>query len=292
MNTDLVRTLGYSKIKVYPLAFGTWPLTGLIDRITEQKAIELLQAVITHGVNLIDTADCYCLDETEHGYGERLVAKALASYPHPEHIIVATKGGFERTKGDWINNADPAYLKKAVEASLTALNVSCIELYHLHSPSPYTPFLETIEALAQLQAKGKIKYIGLSNVSLEEIKTARSMIDVASIQNQCNPFDLSSFKTGIIDYCEKNNIAFFAYSPFGGEETSYRIATHPVLLKIANEYNATPYQITLAWLLAKSPIMIPIYASVKVNHVIDNLKAVEIHLNSTTIKELDQGFGL
>ncbi len=280
------RKLGHSGLEVNPIGLGTMPLS-IQGRPSEASAIKVLQAAFESGIDFLDTADVYCLDAHDIGYCERLIAKAIRSWPGKNRIIVATKGGMERPQGAWTTNADPKHLRQACEASLKALNIESIDLYQLHAPDPNVPFSDSIAELAKLKEEGKIKHIGLSNVSVKEIKQARKLVEIVSIQNHCSLHDLIPFEDGVIEYCDKEGLAFFPYSPLGGISGKLRTANHPVISKIARNSHVNPYQIALAWLLAKSPVIIPIPGASKIESVESSAAAMHISLSPELIKAID-----
>jgi len=283
------RKLGNSEFSVNPIGLGSMPLS-LQGRPTEKEAIRVIHAALEAGMDFIDTADVYCLDQNDIGYCERLIAKALATAPQKTKVVVATKGGLERPHGAWTVNGDPQHLKRACEASLKALNVDCIDLYQWHAPDRKIPLEKSLEALIELKNSGKIKALGLSNVSRDEIIRAKKMTEIASVQNRCNPFDTEAFENGVIDYCEQSGIAFIPYSPVGGSGQKFAVAHNPPLLTLAKRLHSDPFQLVLAWFLAKSPVIIPIPGASRVESAISSAKAMELHLNPEDIKFLDQTF--
>lgn len=286
-------TIGNSDLKVTRLGFGTWPLSKE-DRPDEAKAIKVIEALLDTGINFIDTADAYCLNQKEVGYCERLVAKALKNFKSntSNSIIVATKGGCIRPHGAWEVDGSPAHLKSACEHSLKSLGVDRIDLYQLHAPDSSVPLEDSIEALAKLKEQGKIRHIGLSNVSVAEIKKAQKITEIISVQNRCNPFDISSIEDGILSYCEQNKMGFIAYSPLGGDDGKYSTATQPLLKSMGIKYRVSPFQIALAWLLTLSPQMFPIPATRHEENAIENSKALDIKLEEGEVSQLNQVFGL
>lgn len=320
---------------VNPIGLGTMPL-AINNRPQEPEAIKVIHAALDNGINFIDTADVYCLDHRDIGYCERLIAKALKTWKNKGNndnsnngnsnsgskdnkgntnkIVVATKGGLERPNGDWTVNARPEHLLKACEASLKALETDCIDLYQLHAPDASVPFADSIGALEQLQRTGKIRYIGLSNVRLNEIKEAQKIVDIVSIQNRCNIFDVRSFQDGVISYCEEQGIIFIPYSPMGGSREKSSTAKDPILLKIAEKYSKnylgehlekdsgnnlkdntqknsiTPFQILLAWFVQKSPIMLPIPGAGRIESAISSARAMDIILDEEDITAIDSLF--
>ena len=279
------RSIGRS-LSVNPIGLGTMPL-AIQGRPSEEDAIKVIHAALDSGMDFIDTADVYCLDHCDIGYAERLINKALKTWKRKNQVLVATKGGLERPNGSWTVNAHPKHLKSACEASLKALDVDCITLYQLHAPDPKIPFSDSIGALKELQKEGKIAHIGLSNVSVAELQIAQKEIEIVSVQNRCNPFDLSAFHDGTLAFCEQNALAFLPYSPMGGSYQKHLIPKNKVLIKIATAKSATPYQIVLAWFLHKSPVLIPIPGASRIESAQDSAAAMHISLSPAEITEID-----
>lgn len=282
------RKLGNTHLNVNPIGLGSAYL-AVQGRPSESDAIHIIHKALDAGMEFIDTADAYCLDDKDMGYCERLIAKALKGWQGDKPII-ATKGGVTRYNGDWGRNGRPEYLKEACNASLKALNVDCIDLYQFHAPDSEIPFSDSMGALVDLKQAGKIRHIGLSNVSVEQIKTAQKMVEITSVQNLCNPYNVESFKDGVLAYCEKVGLTFFPYSPVGGATQKHLTAEHPLLLKIAKQHEITPYQVVLVWLLVKSPAMLPIPGTSKLQTALDSAAAMKMELSSDSIKELDSTF--
>lgn len=259
-------------------------------RPPEEQALRTIHAALDAGMTLIDTADVYCRDEHDIGHNERLFAKALAERPDRDLVVLATKGGLERPAGAWTTNGRPEHLRAACEKSLQALGVSQIQLYQLHAPDDAVPFADSVGALADLRREGKIAHVGLSNVNVDEIRAARAIVPIVSVQNRCNPFDRSAWTNGVIAYCTAEDIAFLPYSPVGGGQGSRSVATNPVLTAIGARHGVSPFQVTLAWLLAKSPVMLPIPGASKPANGADSAAAMRLLLTSADEAELDRAF--
>ncbi|MCD6184422.1 MAG: aldo/keto reductase [Deltaproteobacteria bacterium] len=286
------RSIGVSDLLVRPIGLGCMPLS-LKGRFPDGYGINVLCAALDAGMNFLDTADVYCIDHTDVGHNERLIAKALREWKgNSTSIVVATKGGLERPGGAWIANAGPDHLETACEASLKALEVETITLYYLHAPDPEIPLTESVGALARLREKGKIQHIGLSNVSVADIKLASSIVPIVSVQNRCNPFDREAWQQGVISHCEQNGIAFIAYSPVGGGNGKVRSEQHPALCQIGKRYDVTPFQIALAWLLRKSSNLIAIPGANRMKSAVDSAAAMDIILTDQDMAELDHAFPL
>ncbi|MGE0786340.1 MAG: aldo/keto reductase [Sandaracinaceae bacterium] len=287
------RTFGPTGISTTVIGLGGMPLS-IGDRPDEATGVRVIHAALDAGMRLIDTADVYCLDEKDIGHNERLIAKALSSWSgDASSVLVATKGGLERPNGDWVTNGHPDHLQRACEASLKALGVDAITVYQLHAPDDDVPFAESVGALARLKEQGKIVHVGLSNVSVEAIDDARAIVPIVSVQNRCNPYDLRAWSGGVVQHCEALGIAFLPYSPVGGGRGHVRLADDVALEKIGSQYGASPYEVALAWLLAKSDAMFPIPGASKVPSATSSAKAADLSLSDTDVQVIDAhvGFG-
>ena len=280
------RALGSSKIEVAPIGLGGMPMS-IAGRPGEEDSVRVIQAALDAGMDFIDTADVYCLDDDDIGHNERLIARAIRGRTG---VVVATKGGLERPKGAWTSNGHPDHLRRACEKSLRALGVDRIDLYQLHAPDDDVPYLDSIGALAALRDEGKIAHIGLSNVSVDEIRAAVDVVPIVSVQNRCNPFDRSAWEDGVVQYCTEQGIAFLPYSPVGGGCGKRQVANNETLKAVALRHNVSPFQVALAWLLLKSPVMIPIPGASKVPNAVDSAAAMRLQLPSDDMAELDAAF--
>jgi aryl-alcohol dehydrogenase-like predicted oxidoreductase len=258
-------------------------------RPEESVAIEAVHAALDHGLTFIDTADVYCLDDRDIGHNERLFRKALAG--RKEHVIVATKGGLERKRGGaWARNAHPDHLVKACEASLKALGVESIAIYQLHAPDPEVPFADSVGALAKLHAAGKIRAVGLSNVSAQEIEQARAIVPIVSVQNRWNPGHRAPETDGVLALCTQLNIAFLPYSPFGGATGAKVLSERGKLGALAASKGMSAHRLVLAWMLAKSPVVLPIPGTRRAASILDSLAASEVVLSEAEVAEVEAAF--
>src|SRR5580658_615046 len=264
------------ELTVNRLGFGAMRLTG--DGIwgppkDPATAIAVLRRAIELGVNFIDTADSY-----GPNVSEELIADALA--PYPKDLVIATKGGWNRPgPNQWTHDASPAHLRKAIESSLKRLRVDRIGLYQLHAPDPVTPFEASVETLAELQREGKIHLVGLSNVTQEHIDRARKVVPIVSVQNRYSFADREW--DYVVDYCERNGIAFIPWFPLGAGKVAGE-----VLGRIAEAHRASPTQVALAWLLRRSPIMLPIPGTSSIEHLEQNVAAASLRLTEEEYEEL------
>lgn len=261
-----VNRLGYGAMRI--TGKGIWgPPENREESIrTVKRAVEL-------GVNFIDTADSY----GPH-ISEQLIGEALS--PYPKGVIVATKGGWERHGPFlWTHNASPAHLRKALEGSLRDLRLERIDVYQLHIPDQAVSFNASMETLAELQREGKIRHIALSNVTLEHIKRAQKIVPIVSVQNRYSFADREwDF---VLDYCDANGIAFLPWAPLAGGRKA-----HEVLESVAKRLGATAQQVSLAWLLKRSAMVLPIPGTSQVKHLEENIAAANLELPESDFREL------
>jgi len=261
---------------------------SLAGRPDEAQAIRTVHAALDAGATLIDTADAYCIDESDMGHGERLVAKALAAWPgDPDRVLVATKGGHTRPGGRWDLDGRPEYLRQACEASLRALGVEAIGLYQFHRPDPKVPFAESVGALAELKAAGKVRLVGLSNVSVDQIDQARELVEVASVQNEFSPRFRRS--EGELAFCAAQGVAFLPWSPLGGIGRGRDLGgRHRAFAEVAEAHGVSPQRVALAWELAKAPVVIPIPGASRPETISDSLAAASLRLSDDDLARLDR----
>ena len=264
------------ELAVRRLGFGAMRITG--DGIwgppkDPAAALAVLRRTVDLGVNFIDTADSY-----GPYVSEELIAKALA--PYPKDLVIATKGGWNRPGPDqWTHDASPEHLRKAVEGSLRRLRLDRIDVYQLHVPDPVVPFDSSVETLAELQAEGKIRFVALSNVTKEHIERARKIVPIVSVQNRYSFADREW--DNVVDYCERNGIAFIPWSPLRSGKVGSMI-----LGRIAKVHGKTPQQVALAWLLKRSPLMLPIPGTSSIRHLEENVQAASVRLTDKEYSEL------
>jgi aryl-alcohol dehydrogenase-like predicted oxidoreductase len=261
-----VNRLGYGAMRITGKGIFGPPADHAGALATLRRAIEL-------GVNLIDTADSY-----GPGVSESLIAEAL--YPYPAGLVIATKGGWERPgPGQWTHNASPKHLAEALEGSLKRLRVERIDIHQLHAPDNAVSFEASVEALAKLRQQGKIRHVGLSNVTREHVERARKIVPIVSVQNRYSFADRES--DFIVDHCEQNGIAFFPWAPLGQAKEA-----HDVVKRVAGDLKATPLQVALAWLLARSKVIVPIPGTSSVKHLEENVAAARLVLPQSIYDEL------
>ena len=285
MTTMPTRRLG--GLQVSAIGLGEMPMS-LAGRPDEAQSVRTIHAALDAGVTLIDTADAYCIDESEVGHGERLVARALTAWPGDrDRVLVATKGGHTREGGEWYLDGRPEHLRQACEASLRALGVEAIGLYQFHRPDPKVPFAESVGAMAELKAAGKVRLVGLSNVSVDQIKQARQLVQVASVQNEFSPRFRRS--EGELAFCAAEGIAFLPWSPLGGIGRGRDLGgRHRAFGEVAEAHGVSAQQVALAWQLAKAPAVIPIPGSSRPETITDSAAAASLRLSDDELARLDR----
>jgi pyridoxine 4-dehydrogenase len=267
-----------AELKVNRLGFGAMRITGpgvWGPPRDHAGALGVLRRAVELGVNFIDTADSY-----GPNVSEELIAEAL--YPYPKGLVIATKGGWLRPgPGQWSHDASPEHLREAVEGSLKRLRLDRIDLYQLHVPDPAVPFGASVETLAKLREQGKIRLIALSNVTREHVDRARKIVPIVSVQNRYSFADREW--DNVVDYCTENQIAFIPWFPLGAGKIAGE-----ALSQIAKSHQASPKQTALAWLLQRSPVMLPIPGTSSIEHLEENVAAASLRLDDEEFKELSR----
>jgi len=262
-------------LTVARLGFGAMRITGAGiwgPPANHDESIAVLKRAVELGVTLIDTANSY---GPEHS--ENLIAEAL--FPYPADLVIATKGGYRRTgPNQWTPQGDPQSLRAACDGSLKRLKLNRIDIYQFHVPDPAVPYEDSIGTLADLQREGKIRHIGVSNVQIDHIRRARALIKVVSVQNRYSPHDRAS--DAVVDYCEKENLAFLPWGPVG----SGKGLRGSGIAGVVNAHHATETQVAIAWLLARSPVMLPIPGTSSVAHLEENIAAAALKLTPDEFK--------
>jgi aryl-alcohol dehydrogenase-like predicted oxidoreductase len=282
------RTIG--PVTVSAIGLGGMPMS-IEGRPGEARSVRTIHAALDAGVTLIDTADAYHLHAGETGHNERLIAKALASYGgDTSDVLVATKGGHLRPgDGSWTIDSSPEHLREAAEASLKALGVDAIGLYQLHRPDRRVPYAESVGAIKDLLDAGKIRMAGISNASIERIEIARSVLgegNLVSVQNEFSPDFRSS--EAELRHCAAAGIAFLPWSPLGGIGQAAGLGDrHAAFGQIAAAHGVSPQQVTLAWMLAKAPVVIPIPGASRPESITDSAGAPELMLTPGELARLD-----
>jgi aryl-alcohol dehydrogenase-like predicted oxidoreductase len=269
---------------VFPIGLGAMKMS-LAGRQPEERSIATIHAALDAGVNLIDTADAYAIDDDDVGHNERLIAKALRG--RRDGVIVATKGGHTRPGGSWALDGRPEHLQAACEASLRALETDRIDLYQYHRPDPEVPYEDSIGALRELQDEGKVRWIGISNASVQQIDLACSIADIAAVQNQLSLEYQGPIERGEVTECERRGIAFLPWSPLGGISSAAEAAgRHAVVRAAAEAHGVSPQQVALAWLLSLSPVVIPIPGASRTESILDCIAVVELELTAEELEAI------
>src|SRR5256714_2363759 len=263
-----VRRLGFGAMRI--TGQGVWAEPG-----NRQGALAVVHRAVELGVNLIDTADAYGPEVAEN-----LIAEAL--HPYPDDLVIATKGGLVRPgPGSWEPDGRSEHLREACENSLRRLQLDRIDLYQLHAVDPKVPFEQSLEAIATLREEGKVRLVGLSNVSVDQLERALDIVPVASVQNRYNLEYRAS--EDVLEACEERGVGFIPWFPLA---TGSLARSAGALDEIAAAHDATPSQTALAWLLARSPVMLPIPGTSSVEHLEENLAAAHIALRAEEVEEL------
>lgn len=272
-------TFAIADMTVNRLGFGAMRIVGKgvwgppADR---ERSLAVLRRAVELGVNLIDTANSYGPEVSEE-----LIADAL--YPYPSDVVIATKGGLERSgPGEWHRNGHPDHLREACEGSLRRLRLERIDLYQLHAVDPAIPLAESLGELNALQNEGKIRHLGISNVDEEQLATARELSEIVSVQNRYSVVDRKS--EGVLEVCERDGLGFLPWFPLGAGDVGGR---RSAVASVAKRHGASPMQVALAWLLAKSPAMLPIPGTSSPEHLEENVAAAELELSDEDLAELE-----
>jgi aryl-alcohol dehydrogenase-like predicted oxidoreductase len=286
-DTNNIRRIG--DVEVSAIGLGGMPMS-IEGRPDKERSIATIHAALDAGITLIDTADAYHLTATDVGHNESLIAQALASYGgDTSHVLVATKGGHLRPgDGRWTVDGSPKHLFEAADASLKRLGVEAIGLYQFHRPDPETPYEDSIGAIRDLLDAGKIRLAGISNANPAQIKQANEILGgrLVSVQNQFSPAFRSSEPE--LDLCDELGIAFLPWSPLGGISNAGDLGTkHPAFHQLAAELGVSPQRLTLAWMLAKSPYVIPIPGSSRPETIRDSYAAIDLELTPDQVATLD-----
>jgi aryl-alcohol dehydrogenase-like predicted oxidoreductase len=280
---------------VPPIGFGSMLLTlphpppGVHeDPVDEGQALRTIHAALDGGARLIDTAVNYCMKASEMGRSEALAAKALATWSgDADAVLVVCKGGNRHTDDfPWVHDGSRENLRWSCETSLRALGVDVIGLYMLHAPDPKVPLAESIGALAELQAEGKIRYVGASNLGRRQLAEARQLVDIVAVENQLSPWHRAALPLAHV--CAADGIAFLSWSPLGGQSKAAHLGeTRPVFAKIGDAHGVSPQRVALAWALAQAPNIIPIPSARRPETTLDSLGAIDLRLADDELAMID-----
>lgn len=282
------REINQTGLRVSAIGLGgmRWSLQ---ERPPEAQAIAVIHRALDLGVTFIDTADSYCLDESDKHHNERLIAKALGSYSKPtDHVVVATKGGLIRPEGRWEVDANPARLRQAIRTSFAALGGKRpIQLWQLHAPDPKFALQDVLAPVAEAVREGLILHVGVSNFAVAEIEEARAHIDIVLVQNEYSLWQRLPEHDGVLDYCDREGLAFFPYRPLGGRQRIAALGDNHTVMQLAKAKGCSPHALALAWLLAKSSRIIPIPGPTRIATMQDALTAADLTLSASEIQQLE-----
>ncbi|WP_009630899.1 aldo/keto reductase [Synechocystis sp. PCC 7509] len=282
------KQLGSTDIIISAIGLGGMPMS-LSSRPEEAQSIAVIHRALDLGVTLIDTADSYCKDESDKHHNERLIAKALKEYQGNANVTIATKGGLMRPNGDWTRDGNPKHLKETIRTSFESLGgEKPIDVWQYHAPDPKYSIEESLKPAAEAVKAGLIRFVGVSNFSVEQIKRAREVVDIVSVQNQYNPWHRQPEFDGVLEYCESQNLTFLPWSPLGGSRKASKLGDIKAIASLAKNKEVSVYAIVLAWVRAKSPCIVPIPGASKVSSIEDSVKSVQVKLSLEEVQQIDK----
>jgi aryl-alcohol dehydrogenase-like predicted oxidoreductase len=283
------RQIDKTGVFVSAIGLGGMPMS-IYDRPTESQSIGVIHRALDLGITFIDTADSYCKDESDKHHNERLIYKALQTYNgDASNVIIATKGGLMRPDQNWTRNGNPEHLSETIRVSFEVFGgEKPIDIWQYHAPDPKYTIEESLTAVKQAKEAGLIRFIGVSNFSVEEIKRARDVVDIVSVQNQYNPWYRQAESDGVLEYCEDEGLTFLPWSPFGGSRRHSNLEDFPTISKLAKEKGVSVYCIVLAWLRSKSPCILPIPGASKISSIEDTVRALDVKLSEEEVQRIDR----
>jgi len=283
------KQLGKSGIFVSALGLGGMPMS-ISNRPPESQSIQVIHRALDLGITFIDTADSYCKDESDKHHNEQLIHKALSSYKGDvSQVIVATKGGLMRPNGSWTRNGSPEHLRQTIRVSFEALGgAKPIDVWQYHSPDSNYTIEESLTPVKEAVEESLIRFVGVSNFSVEQIKQARDVVDIVSVQNQYSPWERQPENDGVLKYCEQEGLTFLPWSPFGGSRRHQSLQDIPAIAQLAKEKRVSVYNIVLAWLRSKSPSILPIPGASKISSIEDSVQAINVKLSAEEVQRIDQ----
>ena len=281
------KQLGSTDITISAIGLGGMPMS-ISGRPEEAQSIEVIHRALDLGVTLIDTADSYCKDESDKHHNERLIAKALQEYQGNANVTIATKGGLMRPNGDWTRNGNPEHLKETIRTSFEALGgEKPIDIWQYHAPDTKYSIEESLKPAAEAVKSGLIRFVGVSNFSVEQIKRAREVVDIVSVQNQYNPWHRQPEFDGVLEYCDRQKLTFLPWSPLGGSRRASKLGDIKAIASMAKTKGVSVYAIVLAWVRAKSPCIVPIPGASKVSSIEDSVKSMQVNLSKEEVQQID-----
>ncbi|MBW4685378.1 MAG: aldo/keto reductase [Komarekiella atlantica HA4396-MV6] len=283
------KQLGKTGIFVSAIGLGGMPMS-ISNRPPESQSIPVIHRALDLGITFIDTADSYCKDESDKHHNEQLIHKALTSYKGDiSQVIVATKGGLMRPDGSWTRNGSPEHLRQTIRVSFEALGgAKPIDVWQYHSPDSNYTIEESLAPVKEAVETGLIRFVGVSNFSVEQIKRARDVVDIVSVQNQYSPWERQPENDGVLKYCEQEGLTFLPWSPFGGSRRHQNLQDIPAIAQLAKEKGVSVYNIVLAWLRSKSPSILPIPGASKISSIEDSIHAINVTLSNEEVQKIDR----
>ncbi len=283
------KQLGKSGVYVSAIALGGMPMS-LTSRPPESESLQVIHRALDLGVTFIDTADSYCKDESDKHHNEKLIHKALQTYNGDvSNVVVATKGGFMRPNGSWTRNGNPEHLHKTIRESFEALGGNKpIDVWQYHSPDPDYTIESALKPVKEAVESGLIRFVGVSNFSVEQIKRSQDVVEIVSVQNQYSPWSRQPEKDGVLKYCEQEQLTFLPWSPFGGSRRHSDLQDIKAIAQLAKQKGVSVYCIVLAWLRSKSPSILPIPGASKVSSIEDSVRAVDVNLSDEEVQRIDR----
>ncbi len=283
------KQLGKTGVFVSAIGLGGMPMS-LSDRPSESQSVNVIHRALDLGITIIDTADSYCKDEPDKHHNERLIHKALQSYNGDvNNVVVATKGGLMRPNGNWTRNGNPQHLRETIRISFETLGGDKpIDIWQYHAPDPDYTIAESLAPAKEAVEAGMIRFVGVSNFSVAQIKQARDVVDIVSVQNQYNPWYRQPETDGVLEYCENEGLTFLPWSPLGGSRRHASLQDFPVIAQLAKEKGVSVYCIVLAWLRSKSPCILPIPGASKTNSIEDSVRTVNVKLSDDEVQRIDR----
>lgn len=283
------KRLGNTDVTISAIGLGGMPMS-ISNRPPESQSIQVIHRALDLGVTIIDTADSYCKDESDKHHNEKVIAKALREYSgDASKVTVATKGGLMRPNGAWTRNGNPKHLQKTIRESFEAFGgEKPIDVWQYHAPDPEYSIESSLAPAKEAVREGLIRFVGVPNFSVEQIKRARDVVEIVSVQNQYNPWYREPEFDGVLEYCESEGLTFFPWSPLGGSRRVGNLEDIGAIAQLAKEKGVSVYNIVLAWLMAKSPCVLPIPGSSKISSIEDSVRAVNVKLSADEVATIDR----
>ncbi|GAX39443.1 aldo/keto reductase [Tolypothrix sp. NIES-4075] len=283
------KQLGKTGVYVSAIALGGMPMS-LSSRPPESESLQVIHRALDLGVTFIDTADSYCKDESDKHHNEKLIHKALQTYSgDASNVVVATKGGLMRPNGSWTRNGNPEHLRKTIRESFEALGGNKpIDVWQYHAPDQDYTIEEALKPAKEAVKEGLIRFVGVSNFSVEQIKQAQDVVEIVSVQNQYSPWYRQPEKDGVLKYCEQEQLTFLPWSPLGGSRRHSDLQDIKAIAQLASYKGVSVYCIVLAWLRSKSPSVLPIPGASKVSSIEDSVRAADVKLSDDEVQKIDR----